>query len=422
MLPCGTRIISQYVSTSPSVSLAAWVPVGSRDEKAGEEGSTHYLEHLLFKGTPTRSAADIARAFDRVGGETNATTTKEYTNYYATVLREDLPMACAVLLDMVTAPELSESEFSLERGVIINELRLAQDDPIDVAHEAFAGQIFGAGSTLARPTGGTVASVEATSVEAVRRHHARYYAPHTLIVTAAGNVDHDELVRMVSDRLEDGGWDLGAADALMCPPRRPGAGTVVTERLNIAKPVEVTHILTGFAAPSATSARRPILSVLAMILGGGMSSRLFQEVREKRGLAYSTYAFSLGYTDAGALALYAGCDGERVDDVEARMLEQLASLADSGPSDTELSDAYGQLRGSFALGLDDNRSRMSRLGGSEIVRGSYTTVADHLAAVTSVTREDVRDLAAELIGTPRACVVVGPSRDLDDDTSRDGAR
>ncbi|MDU0968550.1 MAG: pitrilysin family protein [Actinomycetaceae bacterium] len=413
VLPSGVRVISQYVSTSPSVALSAWVPVGARDEQAGHEGSTHYLEHLLFKGTGKRSASDIARAFDRVGGESNATTTKEYTNYYAIILREDLPMACEVLLDMVTSPALAPDDFAVERGVIINELQLAADDPIDVATEAFAPKTFGAESALSRPTGGTISSVEATSLDAVRDHHARYYRPASLLITAAGNVDHDALVAMVEENLAAGGWDLVQAHPFEAPRRVAPSLAVDSEREIIEKPVELAYVLTGYPAMSAADPRRPILSTLAMILGGGMSSRLFQEVREKRGLAYSTYAYTSAYTDAGYLALYAGCPMKHVDEVERCMVAQLEDLADAGPTPTELDDAFGQLRGSFALGLDDNRSRMSRLGGSEIVRHSYTTVADHLAGLQSVTRDDVIDLARAIVEQPRACVVVGPGRNSD---------
>lgn len=413
VLANGVRIMSQYVATSPSVALAAWVPVGSRDEAPGQEGSTHYLEHLLFKGTPTRTAGDIARAFDRVGGESNATTTKEYTNYYAVVLREDLAMACEVLLDMVTSPLLSEEEFLRERGVIINELRLAQDDPLDVAQEAFAQRIFGPSCALARPTGGTVESVQATTLADVRDHHARHYGPHSLVVTAAGNVDHEELVRLVEVNLAAGGWG-GPGSASVNPILRQAPDdTVLTERETLVKPVEVTHVLTGYRAPAATDPARPILSVLAMILGGGMSSRLFQQVREERGLAYSTYAYTAGYTDAGYLALYAGCDASRLQEVEGCMVGQLEDLAAHGPTPRELDEAYGQLRGSFALGLDDNRARMARLGSSEIIRHAYIRVDDYLRALATITRDDVREMARTICESPRASVVVGPGRDAD---------
>lgn len=412
VLPCGVRVLTQRVETSPSVAITAWIPVGARDEASGHEGSTHYLEHLLFKGTPSRDAAEIARAFDRVGGESNATTTKEYTNYYAVVLKEDARMATSVLLDMVTSPLLDASDFATERGVIINELRLAQDDPADVAHETFARRLFGDTQALAKPTGGTVEQVEATTLEAVREHHRQWYSPRTLVVTAAGNVDHDAFVDHVSACLREGGWDLSDGTILR-PDRAPTRGHVTEGRVHLKKPVELGYLLVGMPAVSVHDPGRFALSTLTHILGGGMSSRLFQEIREKRGLAYTTYAYPAAYSDAGYVAMYAGCELDHVDEVEARMIDELADLAEHGPTQRELDDAFGQLRGSFALGLDDNRVRSSRLGSAEITRGAYTSVADHLAAMRSVSAEDVRAMAHKLINEPRTSVVVGPDRDLD---------
>lgn len=409
----GVRVLTQYVASSPSVALAAYIPMGSRDEAAGHEGSTHYLEHLLFKGTKTRSTVELARAFDRLGGEVNATTAKEYTNYYAVVLRDDLPTACSLILDMVTSPLLTEDDFAVERGVILSELRLAQDDPTDVLGERFLEAVLGEESTLAKPTGGTIASVEATTVDMVREHHRRHYRPNRLVVIAAGNVDHDELVRMVEDNLVAGGWDLSAGEVAGHTERTNPLGQVRTERLEITMPIEMAHITTGFQAPASGDATIPCLSMLTMILGGSTSSRLFQEVRDKRGLAYTTYAHRYGYSDAGVLSLYAGCAADRVDEVEECMIAQLQALAEDGPTPTELDDGYHQLRASYALGLDDNRARVSRLAGAELVRHSYVRVDDYLAGIETITRDDVIAMARRFLDAPRATVVVGPGQMAD---------
>ena len=412
VLPGGVRVLTEAMPGQRSAAIGAWVAVGSRDETDGHHGSTHFLEHLLFKGTPSRSAMDIASAFDAVGGEANAATGKEHTCYYARVLDADLPMATDVILDMVTSARLDAAEFESERGVILEELAMNEDDPTDVAHERFAEIVFGQ-HDLGRPIGGTPATINAVPRDAVLEHYRRTYTPSELVVTAAGGVDHDALCAQVLDALGTGGWPLttGAQPA----PRR-GAGEIasiptVGSALTVSRPTEQANVLLGGLGLAASDERRFTLSVLNAVLGGSMSSRLFQEVREKRGLAYSVYSFSSGYTDAGMFGLYAGCAPGKVADVVAILADQLALLADETVETDELERGIGQVCGGLVLGLEDSGSRMSRLGRAEITLGEFTTVEDNLARIRAVTADDVRELASELAGQPRHLVVVGPYSD-----------
>lgn len=412
VLPGGVRLLTEHVPGTRSASVGAWIGVGSRDESDGHHGSTHFLEHLLFKGTARRTAMDIAEAFDEVGGEANAATGKEHTCYYARVLDDDLPMAVDVIADMVTSARLEADELETERGVILEELAMNDDDPSDVAHERFATVVLG-DHPLGRPIGGTPDTIRAVPRDAVWEHYRQHYRPATLVMTAAGNVDHDVLAAQVVRALTDGGWSLpeGAAPAV-----RRGSGealpvTAGASRVTIRRATEQANVIIGGTGLVATDPRRFTLSVLNAVLGGGMSSRLFQEIREKRGLAYSTYSFASGHADTGVFGLYAGCAPGKVDEVTDLLVTELERLADGGISDAELRRSIGQLSGNLVLGLEDSGSRMSRLGKSELVHGELLTTQESLDRVRAVTARDVRDLAVELAARPRSVVRVGPFGD-----------
>lgn len=412
VLPGGVRLLTEHVPGMRSATVGAWVGVGSRDESDGHHGSTHFLEHLLFKGTARRTAMDIAEAFDEVGGEANAATGKEHTCYYARVLDEDLPMAVDVISDMVTSARLDADELETERGVILEELAMNDDDPSDVAHERFATVVLG-DHPLGRPIGGTPDTIRAVPRDAVWEHYRQHYRPATLVVTAAGNVDHDALATQVVRALHEGGWALpegdapvgrrGAADAL---PVTAGASLVTVRRAT-----EQGNVIVGGTGLTATDPRRFTLSVLNAVLGGGMSSRLFQEIREKRGLAYSTYSFASGHADTGVFGLYAGCAPAKIDEVTELMVAELERLADGGITDAELRRSVGQLSGGLVLGLEDSGSRMSRLGKSELVHGELLSTQESLDRVRAVTARDVQELAADLAARPRSVVRVGPFGD-----------
>jgi predicted Zn-dependent peptidase len=411
VLPGGIRVLTEAMPGVRSAAIGAWVGVGSRDELDGHFGSTHFLEHLLFKGTGRRGAMEIAEAFDAVGGEANANTGKEHTCYYARVLDQDLPLAVDVILDMVTSAVLDVDEFETERGVILEELAMNDDDPSDVVHEQFTRVVFGE-HPLGRPIGGTPATIRSVPRDAVREHYRTTYTASGLVVTAAGSVDHDLLCSQVLDAVGIGGWDLDAtatptprrATASPAPGALPAGGAAVT----IHRPIEQAHVVIGGLGPTANDERRFALRVLNAVLGGGMSSRLFQEVRERRGLAYSVYSFASGYAETGAFGLYAGCAPGRVEEVVGLLDEELDRLAADGISPAELRRGIGQLAGGLVLGLEDSGSRMSRLGRAEITHGELLSIGEMLERLDAVCAEDVRSLAVELASAPRSLVVVGP--------------
>ncbi len=413
VLPGGVRVMTEQVPGMRSVSVGAWVGVGSRDEEDGHHGSTHFLEHLLFKGTATRTAQQIAESFDAVGGEVNAATGKEYTCYYARVLDSDLTMATEVIADMVTCATIAAPDLELERGVILEELAMNDDDPSDVVHEQFATAVLGH-HPLGRPIGGTPATIRAVPRDAVVAHYRDHYRPDTLVVTAAGGVDHDVLVDLVGRALTVGGWhcDPGQAPA----PRRgtvDAAGSLPKHgtELTVRRPTEQANVVVGGPGLTATDDRRFALLVLNTALGGGMSSRLFQEIREKRGLAYSTYSFAAGHADAGLFGLYAGCTPAKVDEVTTLLVSQWQRMADEPMPAAELARAVGQLSGGLVLGLEDSGSRMTRLGKAELVTGELLSVDESLERIRAVTAVQVQDLAADLVTRPRSVVRVGPFGD-----------
>ncbi|WP_159809029.1 M16 family metallopeptidase [Cellulomonas citrea] len=414
VLPGGVRVLTEQVPGLRSASVGAWVGVGSRDEETGHHGSTHFLEHLLFKGTATRSAQDIAEAFDAVGGEANAATGKEHTCYYARVLDADLPMAVDVICDMVTSARLDVDELELERGVILEELAMNDDDPSDVVHEQFATAVLGQ-HPLARPIGGTPATIKGVPRQAVLEHYRMHYRPDTLVVTAAGGVDHDVLVDQVQRALQTGGWalDPGArpSDRRARPGGVPAGLPTDGVQVSVRRPTEQANVIVGGTGLTATDDRRFVLSVLNAALGGGMSSRLFQEVRERRGLAYSTYSFASGHADTGLFGLYAGCTPAKVDEVTALLVLEWEKLAQEPMGGAELARAIGQLCGSLVLGMEDTGSRMTRLGKAELVSGELLSVDESLERIRAVTAAQVQDLAAELAARPRSVVLVGPFGD-----------
>ena len=416
VLPGGLRVITEHVPGLRSATLGAWVPVGSRDERDGHFGSTHFLEHLLFKGTARRSALEIAEAFDAVGGEANASTGKESTCYHARVLDTDLPMAIDVITDMVTSALLDPAELETERGVILEELAMVDDDPGDAVHEKFSAAVLG-NHPLGRPIGGTPEAIRAVPRDAVVAHYREHYGPSTLVVAAAGGVDHDALVSQVLEAMQAGGWDTSSSVAPV--PRRdsgpdgaeqpvgvPRKGT----ELEVHRSTEQAHVIIGGTGITATDPRRYALSVLSAVLGGGMSSRLFQEIREKRGLAYSTYCFAQTHADTGTFGLYAGCAPGKVDEVTGLLVTELERMAQEPLSSGELERAVGQLSGGLVLGMEDTGARMSRLGRAELVHGELASVSEQLELIRSVTADEVTGLAADLAGRPRSRVVVGPRR------------
>jgi predicted Zn-dependent peptidase len=412
VLPGGLRIITESLPAVRSASFGIWAGVGSRDEDIGHAGATHYLEHLLFKGTARRSALDISAAIDAVGGELNAFTAKEYTCYYARVLDADLPLAIDVLSDMVTGSLLEASEVEAERAVILEEIAMTDDDPSDTAHEAFGWQLFG-DTPLGRPILGSADSINAITRDQIAEHYVARYSPENLVVAAAGRLDHNEVVELTTERFAS----VLKGGTLAAPPRLPGpagpgvgAGTGV--RL-ISRPIEQANLVLGCVGLPRTDDRRFSLGVLNAALGGGMSSRLFQEIREKRGLAYSVYSFNSQHADIGVWGVYAGCMPAKADEVLAICIDEIAKVCDSGLTKEELDRGKGQLRGSIVLGLEDPASRMTRIGKSELVYPDLEPVDEILASIDAVTLDEVREVANAILTTQKALAVVGPYDDAD---------
>jgi len=408
----GLRVTTESLPAVRSVALGIWVGVGSRDEDLRHAGATHYLEHLLFKGTERRTALEISAEMDAVGGEMNAFTTKEYTCYYARVLDADLPLAVDILSDMVTRSLIAPQDVDAERNVVLEEIAMNDDDPTDTVHEAFAAQLFG-DTPLGRPVLGTVESINAISRDRINEHYRARYSPEHLVVAAAGSLDHDDLIGRIREAF---GPSL-AVSAEPAPPRlsgeyagpgHDGPGTGV--RL-VSRGIEQANLVLGCTGLARTDDRRYALGVLNAALGGGMSSRLFQEIREKRGLAYSVYSFASQHADAGMWGIYVGCLPAKADEVLAICTAEVEKLISGGLTGAELERGKGQMRGSIVLGLEDPSSRMSRLGKSELVYPRLEPVEETLAAIEAVTHDDVRAVAAEVLGRPKALAVVGPFDD-----------
>ncbi|HEY6746679.1 MAG TPA: pitrilysin family protein [Mycobacteriales bacterium] len=410
VLPGGLRVITEQVPGARSAAVGVWVGVGSRDETPALSGASHFLEHLLFKGTTTRSALDIAVAVDAVGGDLNAFTSREHTCYYAHVLGEDLPMALELVCDVVTDAVITEPDVEAERGVILEEIAMRDDDPSDLVGDLFGEALFGA-TPLGRPVIGDVATIETLTRDRIAGYYRRRYKPETMVVSVAGAVEHADVVRLVRAAF---GPRLDPA-AVPLPPRSgSGPGRAPVRRVTVTdRPTEQANLILGGTALARGDERRFALGVLNNALGGGMSSRLFQEIREKRGLAYSVYSFTTAHAGAGQFGVSVGCHPAKVPEVLALVREQLADVAEHGIDDAEVTRGKGQSRGGLVLGLEDMGSRMSRIGKGELAYGEVLTVDELLARIDAVTPEDCRAVAADVLRRPQCLAVVGPFTDAD---------
>ncbi|MCS0636488.1 insulinase family protein [Streptomyces sp. LP05-1] len=409
-LPGGLRVVTETLPSVRSATFGIWAHVGSRDETPALNGATHYLEHLLFKGTRRRSALDISAAVDAVGGEMNAFTAKEYTCYYARVLDTDLPLAIDVVCDMLTGSLIREEDVDAERGVILEEIAMTEDDPGDCVHDLFAHTMLG-DTPLGRPVLGTVDTINALDRSRIARFYKKHYDPTRLVVAAAGNVDHATVVRQVRRAFEKAGA-LSRTDAVPTGPRQGSRAIRAAGRVELLnRRTEQAHVVLGMPGFARTDDRRWALGVLNAALGGGMSSRLFQEVREKRGLAYSVYSYTSGFADCGLFGVYAGCRPNQVHDVLGICRDELDRVAAEGLSDEEIARAIGQLKGSTVLGLEDTGALMNRIGKSELCWGEQMSVDDMLARIGAVTPDDVREVAGELLSRRPSLSVIGPLKD-----------
>ncbi|CAM4268550.1 Protease 3 precursor [Mycobacterium basiliense] len=403
-LPGGLRVVTEYLPAVRSASVGVWVGVGSRDEGATVAGAAHFLEHLLFKATPTRTAVDIAQAVDAVGGELNAFTAKEHTCYYAHVLDTDLELAVDLVADVVLNGRCAAEDVELERDVVLEEIAMRDDDPEDALADMFLTAMYG-DHPVGRPVIGSTQSVSAMTRSQLHSFHVRRYTPPRMVVAVAGNVDHDEVVTLVREHF---GARLVRGHRPVAP--RKGTGRVNgTPRLVLGgRDAEQTHVSLGIRTPGRAWEHRWALSVLHTVLGGGLSSRLFQEIREARGLAYSVYSALDIFADSGALSVYAACLPERFNDVMRVTRDVLESVARDGITEAECRIAKGSLRGGLVLGLEDSSSRMSRIGRSELNYGRHRSIEETLRQIEQVTVEEVNLVARRLLVKRYGAAVLGP--------------
>lgn len=405
-LPGGLRVVTEFIPSVHSASVGLWVGVGSRDEGRSVAGAAHFLEHLLFKSTPTRSAVQIAQAVDAVGGELNAFTAREHTCYYAHVLDDDLELAVDLVADVVLRGRCAADDVEVERDVVLEEIAMRDDDPEDTLGDVFLSAMFG-DHPVGRPVIGSVESVTDMTRTQLHSFHVRRYTPERMVLAVAGNVDHAKVVRLARKHF---GPKL-AAEATPTPPRK-GTGKISTEPTLqlVNRDTEQTHMFLGVRTPGRHWDHRWALAVLNGALGGGLSSRLFQQIRETRGLAYSVYSTIDTFSDAGALSVYAGCLPERFDEVVRVTTDVLADIGRDGITEGECRIAKGSLRGGLVLGLEDSASRMHRLGRSEMNYGSHRSIAETLQLIDAVTLEEVNGIARQLLSQPFGAAVLGPHR------------
>ncbi|WP_210085653.1 insulinase family protein [Mycobacterium sp. OAE908] len=405
-LPGGLRVVTEFIPSVHSASVGVWVGVGSRDEGHSVAGAAHFLEHLLFKSTPSRTAVEIAQAVDAVGGELNAFTAREHTCYYAHVLDTDLELAVDLVADVVLRGRCAAEDVEVERDVVLEEIAMRDDDPEDTLGDVFLSAMFGE-HPVGRPVIGSVDSISAMTRAQLHSFHLRRYIPERMVLAVAGNVDHNEVVSLAREHF---GPRLIRGRTPVAPRKGTGRVTGRPTLQLVRRDGEQTHLMLGVRTPGRHWEQRWALSVLNNALGGGLSSRLFQEIRETRGLAYSVYSTIDTFSDCGALSVYAGCQPDRFDEVVRVTTEVLEKVARDGITEAECRIAKGSLRGGLVLGLEDSGSRMNRIGRSELNYGEHRSIAHTLGKIEAVTLAEVNAVAQQLLTRPYGAAVLGPQR------------
>ena len=402
----GLRIVTEEVPSVRSAAVGIWVNVGSRDEAPATAGASHFLEHLLFKGTTSRTALEISSSIESVGGEMNAFTSKEYTCFYARVIDTDLPMAINVVSDLITSSIVSALDVDAERKVVLEEIAMSDDDPSDLIHDFFSDTYYG-NTPIGRPILGTVESIKGMSRNTVFNYYKKKYLPQDLVVAVAGNIKHKRVVAMVEEALSRDNF----LDILAAPVVRPNTVVKNTKQQSVGvmyKKSEQAHMFYGMEGVARADDRRFAMGVLSAALGGGMSSRLFQEIREKRGLAYSVYAYAQQFAGSGVLGFYAGCNPAKAIEVVEIIRSVLSDVAENGMTHEEIERAKGAVRGSLVLSQEDSGSRMSRIGKNEIVYGQVMDFDDILKSIARVSTQDIREIASEFLVKTPTLALVGP--------------
>jgi predicted Zn-dependent peptidase len=400
-LSSGLTVAVDPMASTRTVAVGAWIGVGARDEPASLAGVSHFLEHLLFKGTASRSATEISQAVDRVGGDINAYTSKEYTTYYCRVPARAASLGIELLADVLTSPALRDDDVESERRVILDELAMDDDSPEDVAHRVFAERLF-PHHALGRETAGERESVSRIGAADVRRFFGEHYRAGNTVVAVAGAVDADDVIA----------WVERAFAGMPAGDGRVGrhAPTPAGDSVSIDDDTEQTHLVIGGRSIARHDPDREALDVVNHVLGGGLSSRLFDEIRERRGLAYSVFSSVAAYSDAGMWSVYAGALPEHADDVRSLLLAEVARLAADGVTADELEIAKGYLTGSYEMGLEDSGARMSRLGGQLTVYGTLRSIEDQIGRWSRVSLADTRRVIERVYAVePIVSVTLGPS-------------
>ena len=409
VLPSGLRIVTEEIPGVRSAAYGIWVNVGSRDESPKVAGASHFLEHLLFKGTKTRSALDISSSIESVGGEMNAFTSKEYTCFYARVIDSDLPLAIDVISDLITSSVGKPEDVEAERKVVLEEISMRDDDPSDLVHELF-GETFYGDTTLGRPILGTVESIKSLSRNIIFNYYKKRYLPQDIVVAVAGNIKHKKVVEQVIKAMsKDGFLEVPKSDFNL----RSNASARRANKQQVGllnRKTEQAHIFLGMPGVDRNDERRFAMGVLSAALGGGMSSRLFQEIREKRGLAYSVYSYAQQFAGSGFLGFYAGCNPSKATEVVTIMRDVLHDVANNGLTHEELSRAQGAVRGTLVLSQEDTGSRMTRIGKSELVYGEIMNFDQILREIADVTPDQIKEIARQILPTSPTLAVVGPFR------------
>jgi predicted Zn-dependent peptidase len=400
-LASGLRVVTEPLPALRSVTVGAWVGSGARDEGAGEWGASHFLEHLLFKGTENKSAREIAEAVESVGGEMNAFTAHEQTVFYVRVPDTELELAIEILGDVLWRPAFRPDDVESERQVILEEIGMRDDTPDDLVHDLFAAALF-PDHPLGREVLGGEASIRDMPRATIAQYHDRHYQPQNTVLAAAGNLVHERVVELIDAHFPNGGQPLPPRSRReFAPPRRV---------VGVQKDTEQAHVVLGMRALASLDPDRYALTVLNQAFGGGMSSRLFQNVREERGLAYSVYSYRATYEEIGFLAIYAGTAPERFDETLDVVQAEVQRLVDDGGiPERELGAAKGHLVGSLSMSLETSASRMRRLGRSELVEGEVPDLDDVVAKITAVSDDDIARVIDRVFRSPdRAIAVVGP--------------
>ncbi len=399
-LPNGLRVVTERMDSVRSVTLGCWVGVGSRDEAGHHAGSSHFLEHLLFKGSDQWSTRDISIAIDAVGGDMNAFTSREYTAYSFRVPHTAVDLAARLLGEVITRPSLDPDDLESERLVINEELTMAEDTPDDLVHMELQRSLF-PDHPLGEEVLGNSESISAMTADTVREFHSHWYRPANMVIAAAGMVDHDQFVAEMQTAFA--GLDGGAR------PTRSVPSEGVRGYCSTEKPVEQTHVALGWRGFGLDDDRRFALSLANQILGGSLSSRLFHEIRERRGLAYSVFSSAASYSDAGILTMYAGTSPEKADELLAVVDQEIAEVIENGFTPEELATAKGGVAGATMIGLEDSSSRMGRLGSNMLLFDRIKPIDEAVEAINRVDLDQLNAVATEVFSTQRATSLVGPN-------------